>query len=290
LTGKIAIVGAGGQLGQELAGVLPGEIVGLRRADADLTRPDSLAVVLSEIRADIIINCAAYNFVDRAEDEPDLAMAVNAGGVRALATICRDLGSVLVHFSTDYVFGADTSRRTPYTEADAPDPVSVYARSKRAGEDFVRTVCEQYFVIRTCGLYGTRGQGGKGGNFVEAIRKRGTSGPPLRVVNDQRCTPTATADLARAVMALVGTEAYGLYHITNAGSCTWFEFAQAIVREAGLDAQVTPIASADYAAKAERPAYSVLDCSKYARLGLAPMRPWPEALRDYLAITRGPAS
>jgi dTDP-4-dehydrorhamnose reductase len=159
----------------------------------------------------------------------------------------------------------------------------VYGGSKLTGEHFVQAICPRHFVVRTCGLYGTRGQGGKGGNFVEAMLKRAAAGVPWKVVNDQECTPTATADLAAAIAALIGTDAYGLYHLTNAGSCSWFQFAQAILAGAGLADQVMPITSAEYGAKARRPRYSVLDCSKYRRLGLPAMRPWREALRGYLA-------
>jgi dTDP-4-dehydrorhamnose reductase len=280
---KTTILGAGGQLGQDLCRALTGEIVPLGRPDVDLTRPETLAAALVPHRPDVVINCAAYNFVDRAEDEPREAFDVNALGVRALAIVCRDLGCALVHFSTDHVFGLDAERRVPYAETDAAGPVSVYGGSKLAGEHFVQALCPRHFVIRTCGLYGTRGQGGKGGNFVEAILKRAKSGATLRVVNDQECTPTATADLCTAVAALIGTDNYGLYHMTNAGSCNWFEFANAIIAAAGLAAAPTSIASAEYGARARRPHYSVLDCAKYAGLGLPRLRPWQEALRDYLA-------
>jgi dTDP-4-dehydrorhamnose reductase len=277
---KIAIVGAGGQLGRELAQLLAGAAA-LTRAEADLTRPDTLAALAAH-KPDLVINCAAYNLVDRAEDEPQAAMAVNADGMRPLAALCRDLGCVLVHFSTDYVYGADERRRTPYIESDQPGPISVYASSKLQGEDLVQALCPRHFVVRTCGLYGKAGQGGKGSNFVQAILKRASAGMPLRVVSDQECTPTATADLARAVCALIMTGAYGLYHITNAGSCSWFGFAQAILENAGLNSSLTPVTTEEWGAKARRPRYSVLDCSKYHALGLPPMRPWQEALRDYL--------
>jgi len=280
---KTVILGVHGQLGQELQQTLSGNVVGLGRADADLTEPTTLRTMLHAQQPNIVVNCAAYNFVDRAEDEPSTAFAVNALGVRAIAAACAELDCVLVHFSTDHVFGIDGERRAPYAEADAPGPVSVYGASKLAGEYFVRALCRRHFVIRTCGLYGVRGQGGKGSNFVEAILKRATGGLPLRVVHDQACTPTAAADLARAVAALVANDAYGLYHLTNDGSCTWFEFAEAIVRERGLHAAPTPIASAEYGARACRPRYSVLDCGAYARLGLPAMRPWQNALKEYLA-------
>jgi dTDP-4-dehydrorhamnose reductase len=285
-TMKTAIIGARGQLGQDLCRVLPGEIVPLNRPDVDLTKPGSLSAALAAHRPDRVINCAAYNLVDRAEDEPAEAMAVNALGVRSLALACRDVGAVLVHFSSDYVFGLDAERRVPYRETDVPGPLSVYGTSKLAGEYFVQAICPRHFVIRTCGLYGTCGQGGKGGNFVEAIHSRAAQGTALRVVNDQECTPTATADLAAAVLALIATDAHGLYHLTSSGSCTWHELACAIVELAGIPAAISSISTAEYGAKARRPRYSVLDCSKAVALGIPPLRPWREALRDYLQARR----
>src|SRR5947209_8068044 len=221
---KYVVLGAAGQLGRDLCPRLAGEVVALTRERADLTRPETLRAVLAELRPDVVINCAAYNFVDRAETEPEAAFAVNAWGVRALAAACRDLGCVLAHFSTDYVFGLDEARRTPYAEADAPGPVSVYGLSKVAGEYLVRAACPRHFVIRTCGLYGVWGSGGKGGNFVETMLRLAGQGKPLPVVADQTCTPSYTADVAAAAAALVQTGQYGLYHLTNAGSTTWHDF------------------------------------------------------------------
>jgi dTDP-4-dehydrorhamnose reductase len=280
---KSLILGARGQLGQELAGVLAGEVLCLDRASADLTRFESLAAALAAHRPDVVYNAAAYNFVDRAESEPELAFAVNAIGVRSLALACRAQGCALVHFGSDHVFGACTGRRTPYAESDAPAPVNVYGTSKLAGEHFVRALCPRHFIIRTCGLYGSRGQGGKSGNFVETILHRATAGAALRIVDDQQCTPTRAADLARAAAALAATGAYGLYHVTNGGSCSWFEFARAILTHAGMSVPLTAITSAEFAAPAARPSYSVLDRAKFSALGLAALPPWQEALRNYLS-------
>jgi dTDP-4-dehydrorhamnose reductase len=234
----------------------------------------------------MVINCAAYNLVDRAESEPDEAIAVNAWGPRSLALICRDADCPLVHFSTDYVFGLAEDRRSPYTEMDAPGPVSVYGTSKLAGEFFVRALCPRHFVIRTCGLYGVWGSGGKGGNFVEKMLRVASQGKPLRVVADQFCTPSYTADVAQAAAELIGTDQYGLYHVTNAGSCSWHEFAGTIFALEAVQADLMPIPSRDYPLPARRPAYSVLSLDKYASLGLLPPRPWPEALATYLAERR----
>jgi dTDP-4-dehydrorhamnose reductase len=257
-------------------------VIPLTRDRADLTRPETLRAVLSELRPQVVINCAAYNLVDKAEQEPEAAAAVNAWGVRELALVCRDLDCVLVHFSTDYVFGLEDGRQTPYGEMDPPGPVSVYGLSKLAGEYLVRSLWPKHFVIRTCGLYGVWGSGGKGGNFVETMLRVAGQGKPLRVVADQICTPSYTADVAEAAAALVQTGRYGLYHLTNAEACSWHELARTIFQIARIQADLTPIASKDWAAPARRPSYSVLGMEAYQALGLPLLRPWPEAVVAYL--------
>jgi dTDP-4-dehydrorhamnose reductase len=283
---KYAVLGSAGQLGHDLCHRLPGDVCALTRAHADLTDFDTLRRVLTNSRPDVVINCAAYNSVDRAESEPLVAFAVNAWGVRDLAIICRDLDCTLVHFSSDYVFGLDPHRRDPFTESDAPGPVSVYGLSKLAGEYLVRSTCPKHFIIRTCGLYGVGGSGGKGGNFVETMLRLARGGQPLRVVADQVCTPSFTLDVASASLNLLATEKYGLYHLTNAGYCSWYEFALTILALAGVTAEVTPIASHEYAAAARRPRYSVLARPASEALGLPALRPWSEALRAYLQEKR----
>jgi len=279
---KTIVLGSAGQLGRDLVPRLLGDVVPLTRADIDLARPASVRPVLESLRPAVVLNCAAYNLVDQAEADPEAALAVNALGVRALAEACRDLGCVLVHFSTDYVFGLDEQRRTPFAETDAPGPVSVYGLSKLAGEYFVRALCPRHFVIRTCGLYGVWGSGGKGGNFVETMLRVAGQGKPLRVVGDQHCTPSCTVDVAAAAVALLATSQYGLYHVVNAGACTWHEFAQAIFALTGVAADLTAIASRDWPAPARRPGYSVLGMERWAALGLPAPRPWRDALAAYL--------
>lgn len=284
---RTAVLGAPGQLGRDICPRLRGEVIPLGRVDIDLSDAARMRAKLTELRPDVVINCAAYNFVDQAESEPSAAFAVNAWAVRDLASVCRDLDCTLVHFSTDYVFGLDESRRVPYAEDDLPGPVSVYGLSKLAGEYLVRSTCPKHFVIRTCGLYGVWGSGGKGKNFVETMLKIAGQGKPLRVVNDQRCTPSFTADIADAAVALLQTADFGLYHITNAGDCTWYEFAREIFRAAGMSADITPITSAEFAAPARRPGYSVLSNDKLNRVGVTAPRPWTEALGAYLVARAG---
>jgi dTDP-4-dehydrorhamnose reductase len=278
---RIAVLGAAGQLGSDLGPRLPGTVVPLSRAEIDLERPEPFFAPRPDI--DVLVNCAAYNFVDRAETEPAKAIAVNSLGVRSLAALCATHRIRLVHFSTDYVFGLDAARTVPYSESDAPGPVSAYGLSKLIGEYAVLAAHPANLVVRTCGLYGTAGTGGKGGNFVETMLRLAGEGKPIRVVNDQTCTPSYTVDVAEAVAALVRSDAAGLYHVTNAGSCTWYEFAAEIFRLAGLKPSLTPITSVEYGAPARRHAFSVLSNAKLASAGVLPPRSWREALAAYLA-------
>lgn len=283
---RIAVLGALGQLGRDLVPRLGPDAVPLTRAQIDLARPESIAPTLASVRPQVLVNCAAYNFVDKAEAEPDAAFAVNAWGVRELARASAAIGCRLVHFSTDYVFGLDAARTEPFAETDAPGPVSVYGLSKLAGEYLARTHQPDSLVIRTCGLYGVWGSGGKGGNFVETMLRVAAQGKPLRVVNDQRCTPSFTADVAEAAAALVRVGATGLFHVTNGGSCTWHELAAEIFRQSGVTADLTPITSDQFGAPAMRPPFSVLSNAKLTSLGVPAPRLWPEALAAYLAERR----
>jgi dTDP-4-dehydrorhamnose reductase len=283
---KIAVLGSAGQLGRDLCPVLPGEVVPLTRADADLADPTAVRGMLDHIDPDVVVNCAAYNFVDKAEAEPDTAFAVNARAVQTLAHGCAKRDIRLVHVSTDYVFGLDAARATPFGETDPPAPVSAYGASKLAGEFLALTADPRHLVVRTCGLYGVWGSGGKGGNFVETMLRVAGQGKPLRVVNDQRCTPSYTKDVAAAVAALIERGARGLYHVTNAGDCSWYELAAEVFRVAGVAADLTPIPTSEYPTAARRPGYSVLATDKLAAAGVPRPRPWREAVAAYLEERR----
>ena len=279
---KHVVVGANGQLGHDLSARLDGQVAGLTRPEFDLTQAETMRAKLTQLRPDVVFNCAANNFVDRAESGPDAAFAVNAFGVRHLAEICRDLDCALVHFSTNYVFGLDDQRRMPYVESDCPGPISAYGMSKLAGEYFVRATCPKHFVIRTAGLFGLWGSGGKGTNFVELMLRLAKEEKPIRVVADQVCTPTSTVDLALATIALIQTGRYGLYHLTNSGSCSWHEYAQTIFELAGVEANLMGVTSEEFGAPAPRPSYSVMARAAYQALGFPELREWREALTDYL--------
>lgn len=275
------LIGARGQLGTELRQAFADDdLVALAHADLELTDRAKVWEALDTYRPGLILNTAAYHRVDECEDEPERAFGVNALAVRNLAMAAKGIGAVLVHFSTDYVFDGRQSR--PYQEGDPPGPLSVYATSKLAGEFFVRAVLDRFFLIRTCGLYGTAGSLGKGGNFVETMLRLAREGREIRVVGDQVLTPTSARDLAKKVRQLVQTERYGLYHITNSGECSWYRFASAIFELAGLKARLSETTSAAYGARAARPAYSVLDNANLRSLGLDDLRDWRDALADYL--------
>lgn len=279
---RIVLIGADGQLGSDLPAFFPDdEILPLLWPAFDLTRRAAAARTIAGLRPDAVINTAAFHRVDECEEAIEAAFDVNAFAVRDLALLCRDLGATLVHFSTDYVF--DGGQRRPYGEDDRPGPLSVYGASKLAGEFFIQAATERAFVIRTCGLFGAAGCREKGRNFVETMLFLAASGRrPIRVVDDQIVTPTSTVELAARVAGLVRTGAYGLYHMTNEGSCSWYEFARAIFDLTGRPADLEPVGSTAFGAKARRPAYSVLDKSKMKDLGLSPFSPWKEALAAYL--------
>lgn len=279
---RIAVLGAAGQLGQDLCPRLPGEVIPLARDTLDLAHPDRIPAIVAALRSDVFVNCAAYNFVDRAETEPEAALAINGLGVRALARACRDSGTRFVHFSSDYVFGLDSSRELPLAEADEPGPVNVYGLSKLAGEYFSRAECPKSLVIRTCGLYGVSGSGGKGTNFVETMLRLAREGRPLQVVNDQRCTPSYTVDVAMAAVMLIEKELSGVFHATNSGFCTWYEFAAEIFRQSGMKPSLTAVSSAGSSRPARRPGFSVLSTAKLVESGISEPRPWTEALAEYL--------
>jgi dTDP-4-dehydrorhamnose reductase len=283
---RTVIIGAQGQLGSELARRLAGsDTTTLARADLDIADAQAVNAVLDRLQPELAINTAAYNLVDRAEDEPERALAANALGPRNLAVWCTSHAARLVHVSTDYVFGLDEQRRTPYREEDCPGPLSMYAVSKLAGEQLVRAAGEQHLVIRTCGLYGLNATQQKG-NFVSTMLRLGRERGEVRVVDDQCCTPTCVPDLADAMLGLIAQNASGLYHVTNAGSATWHEFAEEIFRVARMAVRVTPINSHDFGAKARRPSYSVLDCGKLQRAVGRPMPDWHDALARHVAALR----
>jgi dTDP-4-dehydrorhamnose reductase len=278
---RALVVGSAGQLGRELVMLLGADVAWAGdRAEIDVTDGEGTAALVSRVRPDVVFNATAWNRVDAAEAEPAAAFAVNASAPHFLARAARDAGALLVHYSTDYVFDGTASR--PYREDDAPHPLGVYGASKLAGEHLVAAAGGEHLVVRTSGVLGRGGSEQKGGSFVERIVARARAGEPLRVVADQVFAPTCAADLAAGSIALVRAGARGVFHVTNAGSCSWHELAEAALAAVGLEAPVERIRVADLKLPARRPAYSVLDVSRYRALGLPPLRTWREALPDCL--------
>ncbi|HZY32042.1 MAG TPA: dTDP-4-dehydrorhamnose reductase [Candidatus Methylomirabilis sp.] len=283
------LIGANGQLAGELWQAFSDqELIPLSHADLELTDRAQVNETLQKYRPGLILNTAAYHRVDECEDEPERAFAVNAIAVRDLALAAKEIGAALVHFSTDYVF--DGRRQSPYREVDPPCPLSVYAMSKLAGEHFVRAASDRHLVIRTCGLYGLAGTRSKAGNFVETMLRLAIEGRQIRVVGDQIVTPTSAKELARKVRQLVGVGGSGLYHITNHGACSWYQFAVAIFELSGIRPSLFETTSAAFGARAVRPSYSVLENSRLGRLGLDDLSPWQEALKAYLEDRRASKS
>lgn len=271
---KILLVGAGGMLGKALGQAFKEETVtAWDRAELDITQAASVREQVGKVQPEIIINAAAYTNVDGAEADREAAWAVNVRGVINMAAAAKEAGATLVHYSTDYVFPGD--RAAGYSEDDNPGPaVNVYGESKLAGEQAVRESGNRYYLIRTAWLYGP---GGK--NFVDTILKLGAEKNELSVINDQHGSPTYTYDLARYTKELLENHwSPGVYHATNAGVTTWYDFAREIFRLAGQSVLIKPVPSSDYPRPARRPAWSVLLNTKGPK-----MRGWPEALRGYLS-------
>ena len=286
---KIMLIGANGQLGSDLAKVLHArghDLAPLTHADIEVTDQASIEAALDAHYPDLVMNMAAFHKVDLCEDQVEQTFAVNTFGVRQLALACRARDVALLHMSSDYVFGGEQTRNAPYIETDTPAPINAYGVSKLAGEQFVRYVLEQYYIFRVTGLYGVAGSSGKGGNFVELMLRLAREGKDIRVVDDQRMTPTYTVDLAHQIAAVVETGQYGLYHATSQGDCTWYEFAAEIFRQSGLSPNLDRAKTGDLGERATRPAYSVLENKALQQLDLDQMRPWQQALASYLQERR----
>jgi len=285
---KVAVTGANGQLGTDFCRALHNfDVIPFTHADIEIADLASVREAMLKHKPAIIINTAAYVRVDDCEDEKEEAFQVNALGARNVAVVAQELGARLVHISTDYVFGGEVEpRTTPYTEFDTPIPLSIYGKSKLAGENLVRHFCLRHFIVRASGLFGVAGSSGKGGNFIETMLRLARERDELKVVNDQVFSPTYTRDLAQKIAQLMATEYYGIFHITSKGACSWYEFTTETLKLAGITTPVVPITSDQYPQKARRPRYSVLDNYHLRLLGMDDMRPWQEALKDYL-VARG---
>jgi dTDP-4-dehydrorhamnose reductase len=282
---RIAITGAQGMLGRQLCRQWSAEAVGLDLPRWDLTDAAAVEGYLLDLRPDAVVNTAAFTAVDLAESQVEACRRVNVDAVAMLTGVCRRLDCPLVQISTDYVFGADAARSTPYRESDLPGAVNAYGRSKLDAERHA-AAWRKHLIVRTCGLYGRPGPRTATVHFVDRMLQLGTGRRSVAVVDDQRSTPSYVPHVAAAIDRLLRTESYGIWHVVNRGDTTWHGFACEIFRQEGMDVAVQRISSRQYAAPAARPAYSVLDTSKYAAVAGAPLPPWQTALGEYLASRR----
>lgn len=296
---RVLIVGSSGMLGCDLfselrkshevygADLVPSsQLLVVRSLKCDITSKKSISDVFSKVKPDVVIHAAAWTDVDGCELDPKKAYRINRDGTANVALACKNHKSALIYISTDFVFNG--KKKTSYRESDRPAPLGVYADSKLAGELEIKDILTNYFIIRTSWLYGKRGK-----NFVDTIIDKAKAGPILKVVDDQVGSPTYTKDLAEALHALLDriftknekrttNDARGIYHISNSGAVSWYEYAKAILQMAGVKTKVVPISSKELARPAKRPAMSMLDCSKFSKFTGFKMRNWKTALKEYL--------
>lgn len=275
---KVLVTGVNGQLGFDVVKKLEQkghQAHGTVRNDFDLTDDVDVLSYVQKLKPDAIIHCAAYTNVDQAETDRDNAYKVNALGTKYLAQAANEINAKMIYVSTDYVF--DGSANKPY-EVDHPTkPLGVYGETKLTGEEFLRNSLEQYFIVRTAWVYGFNGN-----NFVKTMLRLGKERGEVGVVHDQVGSPTYTVDLASFLVELVETEKYGVYHASNSGICSWYDFAVEIYKQAGIQVKVNPLTTDQFPRPAARPKYSVLSKKKIEEQGFTPLRPWEEALSDYL--------
>lgn len=279
---KILVTGVKGQLGYDVVNELTKrgmEAVGVDIEEMDITDAASVDRVIKEAAPDAVIHCAAYTAVDAAEENEELCRRVNADGPQNIAKVCRELNIKMVYISTDYVFGGQGENF--WKPEDACDPQSVYGRTKYEGELAVRNTLEKYFVVRIAWVFGLNGK-----NFVKTMLNLSKNHDTIRVVNDQFGSPTYTYDLAKLLADMVVTEKYGVYHATNEGICSWYEFACAIFRGAGIQVNVVPVTTEEYGAKAKRPANSRMNNDKLTECGFEKLPAWQDALTRYLAALK----
>lgn len=279
---KVLVTGVKGQLGFDVVKELEKrniEAVGVDIEEMDITDAQSVDRVIREAAPDAVIHCAAYTAVDAAEDNEELCRKVNADGPQNIANVCKALDIKMIYISTDYVFDGQGER--PWEPEDERHPLSVYGQTKYEGELAVQNTLEKYFIVRIAWVFGVNGK-----NFVKTMLRLAETHNKLTVVNDQYGSPTYTYDLARLLVDMVLTDKYGVYHATNEGICTWYEFACEIFRLAGIEMEVVPVSSDEYPAKAKRPENSRMSKDKLEANGFERLPAWQDALKRYLEVIR----
>lgn len=276
---KVLVTGVGGQLGHDVVRELEQrghEVTGVGREEMDITDAEKVRKVIRDCVPDAVIHCSAYTAVDRAEDEADQCRKVNVEGTKNIAEICAELDCKMIYISTDFVFSGEGER--PWETDDAAGPISVYGRTKYEGEDEVKSRLDKFFIVRISWVFGKNGN-----NFVKTMLRIGKENGAVKVVDDQIGSPTYTRDMAVLLADMVQTEKYGVYHASNEGFCSWYEFAKEIFRLAGMDdVSVTPITSDQFPAKAKRPFNSRMSKEKLVKEGFNKLPSWQDALKRYV--------
>ena len=274
----ILVTGSNGQLGHDVIKLLENSehrVYGYDRKQMDITDEKAVFREVTKIKPDVIVHCAAYTNVDGAEKDQDGTYAVNTLGTKYLAMAAKEVDAKMVYVSTDYVF--DGEAKEPY-EVDSPtNPIGVYGKTKLGGEKAVKEILDKYYIVRTAWVFGKNGK-----NFVKTMLRLGKERGEIGVVADQYGSPTYTIDLAKFIIELIQTDKYGLYHATNSGTCSWYEFAVEIFKQAGLNVKVNPLTTEQYPTPAKRPKFSVLSKKKIAEEGFTPLQHWQDALNTYL--------
>lgn len=275
---KVLVTGVKGQLGYDVVNELTkrGHIaIGTDIEEMDITDAGSVDKVIKESAPDAVVHCAAYTAVDAAEDNVDLCRKINAEGTQNIANVCKELDIKMVYISTDYVFDGEGER--PWEPDDNRTPLNVYGQTKYEGELAVENTLEKFFIVRIAWVFGVNGK-----NFIKTMLNLGKTRDSLTVVNDQFGSPTYTYDLAKLLADMVETDKYGIYHATNEGICTWYEFACEIFKQAGMDINVSPVLASEYPAKAKRPSNSRMSKEKLTENGFEKLPTWQDALSRYL--------
>jgi dTDP-4-dehydrorhamnose reductase len=275
---KVLVTGARGQLGYDVVERLKElniEHIGVDKEEFDLTNEKEIKEFIKSYKPDVVVHCAAYTAVDKAEDEKELCHAVNVLGTKYVAEACKEIDAKMVYISTDYVF--DGEKEEPYEVDDEPNPINYYGLTKYLGEREVQNTLKKYFVVRISWVFGKNGS-----NFVKTMLRLGQERKEVRVVCDQVGSPTYTHDLAKLLCEMIQTDKYGIYHATNDGYCSWYEFACEIFKTAGMDVKVTPIKSDEYPTKAKRPRNSKLSKKKLELTGFNLLPHWKDALERYI--------
>lgn len=278
------VVGGNGQLGADLVNACENEAIGLTHDDIEVSDIQSVRDALTPLNPDLVINTAAFHNTDACEDEPEKTFNVNSVGAYNVAKATAEIGCKNVYLSTDYVF--DGQRKTPYTEEDKTNPLNVYGASKVAGESVSIILNPQTFIVRCCGLYGMT-TSRKGHNFPDLMIRLGRQRDELKVVTDEVLTPTYTKDLSEKLLEVAATDKYGLYHMTNTGECSWFDYAGKVFEIMDIEVDLKPAGPDDFPKKAARPAYSVLNNLRLKMEGFGDLRGWGDALEDYLKTKYG---